>query len=219
MPRPTIEDLRSLILTFEDMKKDRRYPIHSASPGCPDGGETIRENWVSSQFSNTEGPTKAYALGCEFVVMDDDTRQVGHIMLLDFDGKVVFDELIRPRGQIKTVLAKHNSQTPIRFIEHSWFSLKDIQDRLFKIVSAEDIIIGHTVYKDLQALEWKHPKIVDTVKIFSYIHPQESPSLDFLTLYFLGSEYVDKISRFSGPVVDARAVLDLTKFEIKCWNL
>ncbi|CCH41528.1 Oligoribonuclease [Wickerhamomyces ciferrii] len=245
MEDPPAYRLKTLILTPGDLLKDGRYPIHSVLPGCPEGQN---KHYVLSQFPYTDGPTKLsiYALDCEFVLMDDDTKQVGHVSLVDFYGDVVLDELVRPRGQIKKLLfAKRNDQVTysdmedtinrlkeihkgqtvvlppnngkitISDIENAKYSFKEIQDKLLKIVTAEDVIIGHGVYEDFKALEWKHTQILDTIKIFDNVVPDGSPSLKLLIGHFFGPEYIqEELSPYSGSVADAKAALDLAKIEL-----
>lgn len=95
-------------------------------------------------------------------------------------------------------------------------TLKDIQERLLKLLTPQTIILGHSVNSDLSALKMTHPFIIDTSIL--YPHPRGHPlksSLKWLAQKYLSRE-IQKGHGTLGhdSVEDARACLDLVK--MKC---
>src|ERR1700742_4424962 len=68
-------------------------------------------------------------------------------------------------------------------------TLKDIQERLVKILKPRTILVGHSLESDLKALKMTHPFIFDTSII--YPHPRGPPlksSLKWLAQKYLSRE-------------------------------
>lgn len=91
--------------------------------------------------------------------------------------------------------------------------LQDIQEKLLQMLSANTVLVGHSLNSDLSALKLTHPFIVDTSLI--YPHPRGHPlksSLKWLAQKYLLRE-IQKTHGTVGhdSVEDARACLDLVK--------
>lgn len=96
-------------------------------------------------------------------------------------------------------------------------TLRDIQQKLHKILHSKTILVGHSLNADLAALRLTHPFIVDTALL--YPHPRGPPlksSLKYLAQKYLGRE-IQTGDGSTGPgaghdsIEDARACLDLVK--------
>jgi len=99
-------------------------------------------------------------------------------------------------------------------------TLRDIQQKLLKILHPKTILIGHSLNADLTALKLTHPFIIDTALL--YPHPRGPPlksSLKYLAQRYLSRE-IQKGHGTMGPgaghdsIEDARTCLDLVK--LKC---
>ena len=78
-----------------------------------------------------------------------------------------------------------------------------------KIVSAETIIVGHSLENDLSALKIVHKKIIDTTVL--YRHPRGmlfKPALRILALHFL-QRRIQCGEVGHNSIEDARAAMDL----------
>ncbi|CCH44972.1 Small RNA degrading nuclease [Wickerhamomyces ciferrii] len=200
--------LRQLLLTFDDMMNNGQYPIHANVPGNEYGQESVGTFIVSRYYNDR--PTY-YALDCEMVLMQNNTRQVGRVSLVDRDGDVVIDEYVRPRGPIKSLLTQYSGITRAD-MQNARYTLGQIQARLLDIVGEDDILIGHAIHNDLKVLRWKHPLIVDTADVFWGDGINNQPP----SLKKLAAMYFD-INIQNGPhdsVEDARVALDLVKMEM-----
>ncbi|KAL5987773.1 hypothetical protein ACLOJK_035527 [Asimina triloba] len=100
---------------------------------------------------------------------------------------VKLDKLVNPqravvdyRTEITGVSAKD--------LEGVTCSLVDVQKSLKRILSDGTILVGHTLYNDLQVLKLSHPRVIDTAFIFKYLdEPTDStPSLNSLCKAVLG---------------------------------
>jgi len=179
--------------TNEDPKQ-RLDEVHAATPGLdPD-----RSN--------------LFGLDCEMVTTASGPALV-RISLVDVDGSVVLDQLVRPEEEITDYLTEFTGITAdsLKGVETS---LADVQTRLLQIVSKDSILVGHSLENDLIAMKLVHERVIDTVLL--YPHPRGWPvrhGLKGLSGNFLKR----KLERKNGhdSVEDARTAMDLAllKFE------
>ncbi|KAK4506747.1 hypothetical protein PRZ48_000480 [Zasmidium cellare] len=134
------------------------------------------------------------------------------ISLIDWDGKVVLDEYVKPADPITDYLTPYSGITAAS-MEGVTTTLEDIQKKLLSIITPQTILIGHSLDSDLNALKLTHPFIIDTALL--YPHPRGPPlksSLKWLSQKYLSRE-IQKGHGSTGhdSVEDARACLDLVK--------
>ncbi|KAL9064855.1 MAG: hypothetical protein Q9161_008597 [Pseudevernia consocians] len=155
------------------------------------------------------------AMDCEMCRVEGGEMALTRISLVEWDGNVLLDELVKPDERIIDYLTQYSGITPAK-LENVITNLKDIQDRLLKIITPKHILIGHSLNSDLTALKLTHPFIIDTSVL--YPHPRGPPmksSLKWLAQKYLGRE-IQKGHGTQGhdSIEDARACLDLVK--MKC---
>ena len=135
------------------------------------------------------------------------------VSVIDWDGNVVMDELVKPENPITDYLTPYSGITAEKLV-HVTTTLQDIQHKLINdILTPQTILVGHSLIADLNAIQLTHPFIVDTALLFP--HPRGPPlksSLKWLTQKYLSRE----IQRGHGStghdsVEDALACLDLVK--------
>lgn len=166
------------------------------------------------QGSVTDGRS-VLAMDCEMCKVEGDEMALTRVSLVEWDGNIVLDELVKPDKLITDYLTPYSGITPAK-LDKVTTNLKDIQDRLLKDITPKHIIIGHSLNSDLMALKLTHPFIVDTSIL--YPHPRGPPmksSLKWLAQKYLGRE-IQKGHGTKGhdSIEDARACLDLVK--MKC---
>lgn len=155
------------------------------------------------------------SIDCEMCRVEGGEMALTRVSIVEWDGEVLLDELVKPDKPIIDYLTPYSGITPAR-LENVTTSLKDIQDRLLDEITPKHILIGHSLNSDLMALKLTHPFIIDTSIL--YPHPRGPPmksSLKWLAQKYLSRE-IQKGHGTQGhdSIEDARACLDLVK--MKC---
>ncbi|KAK8175251.1 exonuclease [Phyllosticta citrichinensis] len=193
-------------------------------------GHTAAEGWVDTRVEKMEdgdvpdkdiqqgsltAGRKILSMDCEMCRAANNKYVLTRVSVVDWDGNVVMDELVKPDEPIEDYLTQFSGITE-EMLRDVTNTLPDIQKRLVEIVTPQTILMGHSLNSDLNALKITHPFVVDTA--FLYPHPRGPPlksSLKWLTQKYL-SRSIQQGHGSSGhdSVEDARAVLDLVK--LKC---
>lgn len=234
---PTRTPLTSFIHSAEDLV-EAEYPVHPAiftnqadaaleKIRREETGQSRSGGWVDTPVTEpitqsasnttthpvTEG-LDAYALDCEMVLTTDDRYSLARISVLDWDGKVVLDELVLPDLPIKNYFTQFSGITEEK-LKGVATRLTDIQKRLSELFGPSAVLLGHSLESDFNALKMTHPFVIDTSIV--YPHPRGLPLRS--SLKFLSNKYLSREIQKGGvdghdSVEDSRAVLDLIK--LKC---
>jgi RNA exonuclease 1 len=135
------------------------------------------------------------------------------VSVIDWDGNVVMDELVKPKNPITDYLTPYSGITAEK-LANVTTTLQDVQHKLVNdILTPQTILVGHSLIADLNAVQLTHPFIIDTALLFP--HPRGPPlksSLKWLTQKYLSRE-IQKGHGSTGhdSVEDALACLDLVK--------
>lgn len=232
--------ITEFIATKEDLQ-DNEYILHQACFTTVDERlaesqrrvaekQTADRGWVDTSVQKLQDGTVAdkyiekgsltagrgvLAMDCEMCLVEGGEPALTRISLVEWDGNVLMDELVKPDKPIIDYLTPYSGITPAK-LEHVDTTLADIQSRLLKEITAKHILVGHSLNSDLLALKLTHPFVIDTSIL--YPHPRGPPmksSLKWLAQKYLGRE-IQKGHGTMGhdSVEDARACLDLVK--MKC---
>lgn len=217
-------------------QQENEYVLHPAMFTTPESKEanherrklanqTADDGWVDSHVANVDegqvpeeeieqGSLSAgrqiLAMDCEMCKAENDELVLTRISLMDWDGKVVLDKLVKPEIGIKDHLTQWSGITAA-MLQDVTTTLADIQKELLELITPRTILVGHSLNSDLNALKLTHPFIVDTGIL--YPHPRGPPykqSLKWLAQKYLKRE-VQKGSQGHDSVEDARTCLDLVK--------
>lgn len=188
-------------------------------------GLSVDDGWVDSlvdefdvasiEGSNEDGAEAGWqvlGIDCEMCKTSDTVFELTRISIVDWDNRVILDELVKPPRPITDYLTQYSGITKEKLDPVST-TLQDIQRKLLEIVTKRTIIVGHSLNSDFNALKFTHPYIIDTSIIFP--HPRGPPlrsALKYLTQKYLNREIQAKTgSSGHDSIEDARAVLDLVK--------
>ncbi|RPB17491.1 hypothetical protein P167DRAFT_531068, partial [Morchella conica CCBAS932] len=226
----------SLLMSLKQLI-DEQYPLHSSQLAQrrgvnPPSEEEIallatraETGWVETDLtprgtprenqkgSVTEGFT-IYAIDCEMCITAAGA-ELTRISILDWDGDVVYDTLVKPKLPITDYLTRFSGMTPEK-LANVTTTLPDVQAHLKNILNNDTILVGQGLNNDLIAMRYTHPHIIDTSVI--YTHPRGPPLK--ASLKSLASRHLKREIQTGGPsghdsIEDARACLDLLKMKLE----
>ncbi|CAO3656556.1 unnamed protein product [Mucor fragilis] len=202
------------MVTLEEMKKID-YPI----PTFLDPSASLPEGWKETHPALEplkEGEQKRLiAVDCEMVLTVKGSS-LARITLIDEDGSVLLDELVKPDEPIVDYLTRYSGITPAR-MKTATCSLRRAQKHVRKLVNHNVILVGHGLENDLKALQLAHPYCVDTSLLYDHHRgPPYKPSLRFLARTYLKRHIQERNQERIGhdSNEDARATLDLFKLKL-----
>lgn len=201
--------LPDLLMSHEDFLEND-YPVHPLVLNVPQEQiKPITEGWVDTTQFEHEG-SHTFSLDCE-MCQTATGKVLTRISLINFDEETLLDEFVKPEDEIVDYLTQYSGITE-ELLKNVTTSLKDIQDKICKIISADDILIGHSIENDLNVLKIRHPRIIDTSLIFE--HPRGPPFKS--SLKYLAKQYLDKTIQNGShdSVEDAKTCLELVKLKL-----
>lgn len=211
--------ITDLILSLDDLIENN-YPIHFDTPGITD---TMKQQliqhyeqdpiaYVSTVKFDHEG-SHIFALDCEMCLAKDGLV-LTRVSIVDFNLTVIYDKLVKPDVPIIDYLTKYSGITEEKLLNVDT-KLQDVQQDILKIISADDILIGHSLQSDLDALQMKHPRIVDTAVIFDHkAGPPFRPALRYLASTYLEDDIQNNDAVGHDSIEDSVACMKLVKMKI-----
>ena len=192
----------------------RKLANQTADDGWVDTNVAILEDGHVPESDIEQGSITAgrhiISVDCEMCKAENDQLVLTRISLVNWDGSVVLDKLVKPDVTIKDYLTQWSGITAA-MLQDVTTTLADIQKELLELITPRTILVGHSLNSDLNALKLTHPFLIDTGIL--YPHPRGPPykqSLKWLAQKYLKRE-VQKGSAGHDSVEDARTCLDLVK--------
>ncbi|KAF2634965.1 hypothetical protein P280DRAFT_474258 [Massarina eburnea CBS 473.64] len=228
---PITEYLASLV-----EQRENEYVIHPAWFSSPEakesayanrkaGHQTAEDGWVDTnveflddgkvpegeiESGSVAAGRRVLAVDCEMCKAENDEFVLTRISILDWDGSVVMDKLVKPDVTIKDYLTQYSGITQA-MLQDVTTTISDIQKELLEIITPRTILVGHSLNSDLNAMKLTHPFLIDTGILFPHVKgPPFKQSLKWLAQKYL-QKAIQKGSNGHDSVDDARTALDLVK--------
>lgn len=189
--------------------KDQDGWVHTDVENLADG--TIPDSEIQ-QGSITTGHD-VYAIDCEMCMTGEKEFSLTRISIVSWDGEIVMDELVKPDKPITDYVTQYSGISEAMLAPVTT-TLRDIQQKLLKLLTPRSILLGHSLDSDLKAIQLTHPFIVDTTIAFPHpAGPAKKHALRWLSQKYLNREIQKGHGTSQGhdSVEDARTCLDLMK--------
>ncbi|SCU98697.1 LAMI_0F15918g1_1 [Lachancea mirantina] len=208
------------LLMSPDQLIENEYPIHPLTPGVsPDMRDVLQKQalgdegeWVETKSLQHDDP-HTFAVDCEMCKAKEGLV-LTRVSVVDFDCNLIYDSLVKPSVPIIDYLTKYSGITEEK-LRNVTTTLKDVQNKLLELVSADDVLIGHSLQSDLNALKLKHPRIIDTATIYEHkAGPPFKPALRYLASEYLHIDIQNNDLIGHDSFDDAKACMELTKLKL-----
>ncbi|KAG8826558.1 RNA exonuclease 3 [Serendipita sp. 401] len=145
-----------------------------SSPGCQFGPHVFVEKAIEELHSRhpfTQSTSVERSTNLEIATIDCEgvyTTQgmsVARVSVCDADGKVVFDELVRPDDGVE-VIDFNTRFSGVTSLSSADLDLEGIRRALDALIGPQTVIIGHAVENDLMMLRMIHHRLVDTIILY-----------------------------------------------------
>lgn len=224
----------NLILSLEELLL-HKYCVHPDTVGAklaasknPEILQPLGSDWVNTyprddshsfqKKNESKTEPKVFAIDCE-MCKSYDQKVLTRVTVVAENGEVVIDELVKPDVPITDYVTQFSGITA-EMLENVNTSLRDVQRMICQLISSTDIMIGHSLENDLDALKIRHPRIIDTAVTFQKPNPGTGPYSSKPALRNLTKQYLKRTIQTGGSnghdsVEDALACLDLYKLKLQ----
>ncbi|GAX76252.1 hypothetical protein CEUSTIGMA_g3696.t1 [Chlamydomonas eustigma] len=170
--------------------------------------------WVRKRASGGASQLRLFALDCEMVETDVDSKSLVGLCLVDEEGTAMYKTLVKPKGKVL------NYRTELTGLEEKdlegvSLTLQKARKAIKKLLSKGAILVGHSLQNDLTALQLDHCDVIDTALLFTYQGlPQSTPSLKDLAKTLLGIDMRKGAEGHHDSFEDAAVTMKLLQHEL-----
>ncbi|OCF31871.1 RNA exonuclease 1 [Kwoniella heveanensis CBS 569] len=155
------------------------------------------------------------AMDCEMIFTTAGVS-LGRVTIVDEDGEVLLDELVRQNAAILDVNTRFSGISP-GDLDKAVMDLPAVRTAACMFIGPETIIVGHGLENDLRALRLLHDKVIDTAVVFPHDKgPPFRRALRDIVKEKLGYFIQDRTSDLGhSSAVDAKSTLDALKWKVR----
>ncbi|KAK9467904.1 hypothetical protein V1512DRAFT_260331 [Lipomyces arxii] len=216
--------LGALLMSAQDFV-DADFPIHSATV-IPDSdlSKELQPGWVETVPRPADEPLerpgviivqskyRVYGIDCEMCITTHGSA-LTRATVVNWDREIIMDELVKPEHPITDYLTQYSGITA-KLLDGVTTTLGDVQKKLLSMIHTEDIIVGHSLENDFNALQFRHPSVIDTSVIYHHSRGLPAkPSLKWLAQRFMKKD-IQQGGHGHDSAEDARTCIDLLKLKI-----
>eukprot|EP00850_Spirogloea_muscicola_P000006 SM000001S04408 [mRNA] locus=s1:47604:52771:+ [translate_table: standard] len=173
---------------------------------CPEG-------YLMTKLAGGKPKHEMLAIDCEMCYTKKGL-ELTRVTVVDSAGKVLYDTLVLPACPITDYNTLYSGITK-EMMDGVRTSVLDVQNVMLDFISAETILVGHSLQSDLQQLQIVHLRVIDTAVIFAHPRgPPFRPALRVLAEKLLQRTIQDS-QKGHDSVEDARAAMDLALLKIR----
>ncbi|XP_076586630.1 uncharacterized protein LOC143320670 [Chaetodon auriga] len=167
---------------------------------------------VPRTVSNTSCPG-VFSLDCEMCYTIHGL-ELSRVTLVNSSLEVIYDTFVRPDNEVIDYNTRFSGISE-EDVKGTHTTLREVQETLLSFISADTIVIGHSLEMDLCALKLLHGVVVDTSVVF----PHRLGPPHKLTLNSLTADYLRRIIQESvcghDTAEDATACMELMLWKVK----
>lgn len=152
-------DSRDTSQTFEPCQSAAYHSIDEA---------VFADTW-RGYVSTTMLPNSKHlvvALDCEMVYTEFGNR-LARVSVVDFEGKCIYERLVQPKAKVLDYLTEFSGLDEAA-MERATVTLEDVQQDLRALISADTVVVGHSLESDLNQLKLFHDQVVDTALLYPH---------------------------------------------------
>merc|ERR1712226_658132 len=177
-------------------------------------GEGFTKTRTQRNRNQSDGNHGVYGIDGE-MLFTTQGMQLCKITVVGIDGKLVYETLVQPEDPIVDYNTRFSGVSAKDLKRGPTKSLKEVQNDLLGFISANSILMGHSLENDLRALKLVHMTVIDTSLVFPHYYGMPfRRSLKSIVHSYLNRE-IQEENCGHDSYEDARACIELMLWKVR----